>query len=164
MVREISAGGIVFRGADPGWQIAVIEPQSELARATPLTGGKKVAQKVVFALPKGLVDAGEKPDQTAVREVWEETGLRATPVIKLGDIRYVYTRTWGDQQRVFKIVSFYLLRYESGRIDDIATEMRIEVKRALWMPLEEAVRKLAYRGEKDMAKRAEDYLKTHREL
>jgi 8-oxo-dGTP pyrophosphatase MutT (NUDIX family) len=160
MVREISAGGVVFRGPEPGWQIAVIEPRSELAGVTPLTGGKKVAQKVVFALPKGLVDPGEKPEQTAVREVWEETGLRATPVTKLGDTRYVYTRTWGDQQRVFKIVSFYLLRYESGRIDDIAEDMRIEVKRALWMPLEEAIRKLAYRGEKEMVRRAADYLQT----
>jgi 8-oxo-dGTP pyrophosphatase MutT (NUDIX family) len=162
MVREISAGGIVFRGSDQGWQIAVIEPQSEPAVASPHSSGKKRSQKVVFALPKGLVDPGEKPEQTAVREVGEETGIRATPVAKLGDIRYVYTRTWGDQQRVFKIVSFYLLRYESGRIDDIAVEMRIEVKRALWMPLEEAVRKLAYRGEKDMARRAKDYLKTQR--
>lgn len=159
MVREISAGGIVFRGSDPGWEIAVIEPRIEPAVATLGASGKKRSQKVVFALPKGLVDPGEKPEQTAIREVWEETGLRATPVTKLGDIRYVYTRTWGDQQRVFKIVSSYLLRYESGRIDDIAAEMRIEVKRALWMPLEEAARKLAYRGEKDMARRAADYLR-----
>jgi 8-oxo-dGTP pyrophosphatase MutT (NUDIX family) len=159
MVREFSAGGVVFRGRAPEWQIAVIEPHSELAGVTPLTRGKKVAQKVVFALPKGLVDPGEKPEQTALREVWEETGLRATPVTKLGDTRYVYTRSWGDQQRVFKIVSFYLLRYESGRIDDIADDMRIEVKRALWMPLEEAVRKLAYRGEKEVAQRAADYLR-----
>ena len=119
---------------------------------------------MLLALPKGLVDPGEKPEQTAIREVVEETGLTAVPVTKLGDIKYAYVRTWGGKERVFKIVSFYLFRYQSGQIDEIAPEMRIEVKRALWIPLEDAVRKLAYRGEKDMVRRAQDYLKAHPEL
>ena len=100
-------------------------------------------------------------DQTALREVREETGLVATMVTKLGDIKYVYVRSWGDGQRVFKIVSFFLLRYESGEIDDVSAEMRVEVKRALWIPLDEAPRKLAYRGERDMVRRAQQYLQTH---
>ena len=94
----------------------------------------------------------------------EETGLTAALVSKLADIKYVYVRTWGDQQRVFKIVSFYLLRYQSGRIDDVTAEMRIEVKRALWLPLEEASRKLSYKGERDMVRRAETYLKSYPEV
>jgi len=81
----------------------------------------------------------------------------------LGDIKYVYVRSWGDRQRVFKIVSFYLLRYKSGRIDEIVPAMRIEVRRAVWIPLEEAARRLAYRGEQDMARRAQEYLKSHPE-
>ena len=88
---------------------------------------------MLLALPKGLVDPGEKPEQTAIREVAEETGLTAVPVTKLGDIKYAYVRSWGDKERVFKIVSFYLFRYQSGQIDEIAPEMRIEVKRALWI-------------------------------
>jgi 8-oxo-dGTP pyrophosphatase MutT (NUDIX family) len=111
-----------------------------------------------------LVDPGEKPEQAAVREVAEETGLTAVPVAKLGDIKYAYVRTWGDQERVFEIVSFYLFRYQSGKIDEIAAEMRIEVKRAFWIPLEEAVAKLAYRGEKDMVRRAQAYVKAHQEF
>ena len=99
-----------------------------------------------------------------MREVAEETGLTALPVTKLGDIKYAYVRTWGDKERVFKIVSFYLFQYQSGEIDKIAPEMRIEVKRALWIPLEDAARKLAYRGEKDMVRRAQDYVKEHPEL
>ncbi len=163
MVREISAGGVVIREAeDNGWNVAVIEPPT----SEPPGGGagpspKKSAKKVVLALPKGLVDPGEKADQTALREVHEETGLVATMVTKLGDIKYVYSRSWGDGQRVFKIVSFFLLRYESGEIDDVTEEMRVEVKRALWIPLDEAPRKLAYRGERDMVKRAQQYLQTH---
>jgi 8-oxo-dGTP pyrophosphatase MutT (NUDIX family) len=155
MAREISAGGVVVHHSPKGWEVAVIEPQKEGSAAAP--EGKK-SQKMLLALPKGLVDPGEKPEQTAIREVLEETGVTASLVGKLGDIKYVYVRSWGNKERVFKIVSFYLLRYESGRINEIAPEMRIEVKRALWMPLEEAIRRLAYRGEKDMVRRAQEYL------
>jgi 8-oxo-dGTP pyrophosphatase MutT (NUDIX family) len=144
--------------------MAAIEPQKEPSRTLPVTARKKTPQKLLLALPKGLVDPGEKPEQAAVREVVEETGLAAVPVTKLGDIKYAYVRTWGDNERVFKIVSFYLFRYQSGQIDEIAPEMRIEVKRALWIPLEDAVGKLAYRGEKDMVRRAQAFLKAHPEL
>jgi 8-oxo-dGTP pyrophosphatase MutT (NUDIX family) len=120
--------------------------------------------KTVLALPKGLVDPGEKPLETALREVYEETGVTADAVTKLGDSKYVYTRAWGDGARVFKIVSFYLMRYRSGRINDIAPEMRIEVARAQWVRLEDAPTVLAYKGEKQMARRALEYVATHAEL
>jgi 8-oxo-dGTP pyrophosphatase MutT (NUDIX family) len=164
MIREISAGGVVLRNTPEGWQMAVIEPQKDSIAALPAATQQKTSQKMLLALPKGLVDPGEKPEQTAAREVAEETGLTAIPVTKLGDIKYAYVRSWGDKQRVFKIVSFYLFRYQSGQIDEIAPEMRIEVKRAMWIALEDAARKLAYRGEKDMVRRAEGYLKAHPEL
>jgi 8-oxo-dGTP pyrophosphatase MutT (NUDIX family) len=164
MVREISAGGVVVRKMAAGWEMAAIEPQKEPS-AVPATGArKKTSQKMLLALPKGLVDPGERPEQAAVREVAEETGVTAALVTKLGDIKYAYVRTWGGRERVFKIVSFYLFRYQSGEIDEIAPEMRIEVKRALWIPLGAAVNKLAYRGEKDMVRRAQAYLQAHPEL
>lgn len=161
MVREISAGGVVLHPSPEGWEIAVIEPQKEPPAAFPVIIAKKTSQKMLLALPKGLVDPGETPEQTAIREVFEETGIAASPIAKLGDIKYAYVRAWGDKQRVFKIVSFYLLRYDSGRIDEIAAEMRIEVKRALWIPLADSVRKLAYRGEKDIVRKAQEYLEKH---
>ena len=162
MVREISAGGVVVRRTSDGWQMAAIEPHKELTATTIRTQKMaKKSQKVLFALPKGLIDAGEKPEQTAVREVLEETGLQAQLVMKLGDTKYTYVRTWGDREHVFKIVSFYLLLYASGEIDDIDEKMRIEVKRAVWIPLEEAVRRLAYKGEKQMVTKALEYLKNH---
>lgn len=162
MVREISAGGVVVKRAGEGWSVAVIEPQREALVVS--TSKKKTTQKLLLALPKGLVDPGEKPEQTAIREVEEETGIKTAVISKLTDIKYVYVRTWGDQQRVFKIVSFYLLRYQSGRIDDVTPEMRIEVKRALWLPLEEAMAKLSYKGERDVVRRAVTYLKAHSEV
>src|SRR5437667_10952927 len=154
MLREISAGGVVVRQAPGGWEVAVIEPRREAD-----SGGKgaKKRQKQVLALPKGLVDPGEKPDPTAIREVREATGIQAINLAKLTDIKYMYVRSWGDKQRVFKIVSFYLLHYESGEIDDIKPEMRIEVKRALWIPLAGAEGKLAYKGERDAVRLAQKY-------
>ena len=102
--------------------------------------------------------------ETALREVYEETGVTAEVVAKLDDIKYVYSRSWGDGQRVFKIVSFYLMRYRSGRMNQIAPEMRIEVARARWVPLADAPKLLAYKGEKQMAQRALEYVVAHPEL
>jgi 8-oxo-dGTP pyrophosphatase MutT (NUDIX family) len=93
--------------------------------------------------------------------VHEETGIIAEFVTKLSDIKYVYIRNWGDGERVFKIVSFYLLRYGSGKIDDVTPAMRIEVRRALWVPLAEASRQLMYSNERKVLRLAQDYLEAH---
>jgi len=163
MLREISAGGVVLRKQEGEWWMAAIELPHE-AEPSPAESGHSVkGAKAVLALPKGLVDAGEKPPETALREVYEETGVTADLVVKLGDIKYVYTRTWSDGGRVFKIVSFYLMRYRSGHIDEIAPEMRIEVARAKWIRLEDASTLLAYKGERQMAERAREYVDEHPE-
>ncbi|MDF2751588.1 MAG: hydrolase [Gaiellaceae bacterium] len=88
-----------------------------------------------------------------LREAEEETGLVARLDRKLGDVRYVYTRR-GSGERVFKVVSFYLLRYRSGRIGEIRPEMEVEVEEARWLLLEQGPRLLAYGGERDMARQA----------
>jgi 8-oxo-dGTP pyrophosphatase MutT (NUDIX family) len=111
-------------------------------------GGKP---KGVWALPKGLIAPGEQPEATAVREVFEETGCEGVPLGKLGDVRYVYTFRG---ERIFKVVSFYLLRYRRGRLGDIPSHFRHEVAEARWLPLEEAPRLLAYKGEREMAEKA----------
>jgi 8-oxo-dGTP pyrophosphatase MutT (NUDIX family) len=138
MRREFSAGGVVVRRMRGRWWVAVVRPRRDDA-------------KVVWALPKGLIDAGERGRETAVRETWEETGVRATLDHRLGDIRYVYT--W-DGERVFKVVSFFLLRAVGGRIGALPAGMEVEVAEARWVPLEDAPRKLSYRGEREMAQRA----------
>jgi 8-oxo-dGTP pyrophosphatase MutT (NUDIX family) len=152
------------------WHVALIEPQkSEPKKNDPLKNDsqkedKKLSKpprkrtRAILALPKGLVDPGEKPQAAAVREVREETGITAEPVTKLADNKYVYVRTWGDGERVFKIVSFYLMRYVSGEIDDLTSDMRIEVKQARWVPLSEAAKQLAYSNERKVLRQAQDYL------
>ena len=164
MIREVSAGGVVIRNSNAVWRMAAIE-----LPAVPIAGLRSIAgrprkEKTVLCLPKGLVDPGEKPLQAALREVREETGLVAVPIAKIADIKYVYTRRWSDGERVFKIVTFYLLRYESGRINEIAPEMRLEVARARWVRLDEAQKLLSYKGEKDVARRALEFVATHSEV
>jgi 8-oxo-dGTP pyrophosphatase MutT (NUDIX family) len=108
-----------------------------------------------WVLPKGNIDPGESPAETALREVREETGLEGRIVEKLGDVRYVYT--W-DGGRIFKVVSFFLVRAGRGRIGEIEEAMRVEVAEARWLPLDEAPKLLAYGGEKQMAAKARDRL------
>ncbi len=139
------------------WHVALIEPQKETPK--PAKTPRK-RSRAVLALPKGLVDPGEKPQAAAVREVREETGIVAEAVTKLCDNKYVYVRTWGDGKRVFKIVSFYLMRYVSGEIDNITADMRIEVKKALWVLLIDAAAQLAYSNERKVLRQAQDYLET----
>jgi 8-oxo-dGTP pyrophosphatase MutT (NUDIX family) len=154
MAREISAGGVVLRLMRGRWMVAAIQPRRD----------NDHPEKAVLALPKGIVDPGERPEETARREVLEETGVDADLITKLADIKYVYTRTWGDGARVFKIVSFYLFRYLRGTIGQIAPEMQHEVAAAKWIRLEQAPQLLSYKGEREMAKAAQRYLAEHPDL
>jgi 8-oxo-dGTP pyrophosphatase MutT (NUDIX family) len=136
MKREFSAGGVVVRRLRGSWHAAAIRPAGKTD---------------VWALPKGLVGRGEDPAATAVREVAEETGVDGRVVAKLGDVRYVYT--WKGE-RVFKIVSFFLVRYVRGRLGDLPPATAFEVAETRWFPLSETPRVLTYKGEKEVAARA----------
>jgi 8-oxo-dGTP pyrophosphatase MutT (NUDIX family) len=137
MRREFSAGGVLVRRLQGRWMVAAIRP-----------GGKPPG---VWALPKGRIDAGERGEATALREVAEETGAHGHSLGKLGDVRYWFN--W-DGERIFKVVSFFLVRYSGGRLGDIPHAFRHEVAEARWLPLEDAPQLLAYGGERDMARKA----------
>jgi 8-oxo-dGTP pyrophosphatase MutT (NUDIX family) len=137
MRREFSAGVVLVRRMQGRWWLAAVRPQ-----------GKREG---IWTLPKGLIDPGETPAETALREGYEETGVHGRLDAKLGDVRYVYT--W-EGDRVFKVVSFFLAHARGGRVGSLPSGMEVEVADARWLPLEEAPGLLAYRGERDMAARA----------
>jgi len=139
--REFSAGGVLVRRLGGRWVMAAIRP-----------AGKPPG---LWALPKGRIDPGETGEATALREVAEETGARGRSLGKLGDVRYTFT--W-EGERIFKVVSFFLVRYTGGRLGDLPPEFRHEVAEVRWLPLEEAPRLLAYGGERDMARKAQERL------
>jgi len=135
--REFSAGGVLVRRLNGEWMLAAIRP-----------AGKPPG---VWALPKGRIDGRDSAEVTAVREVEEETGAHGRALGKLGDVRYWFN--WNGE-RIFKVVSFFLVRYEGGRLGDIPEAFRHEVAEVRWLPLAEAPRLLAYGGEREMAAKA----------
>jgi 8-oxo-dGTP pyrophosphatase MutT (NUDIX family) len=138
MAREFSAGGVLVRRMRGRWWMAAIRPRGKPAGT--------------WALPKGLIDQGETAAATATRETREETGVEGRLERKLGDVRYVYSRPGGE--RVFKVVSFFLLLALRGRMGELPPGMEHEVAEARWLPLADAPRLLSYRGEREMAQRA----------
>jgi 8-oxo-dGTP pyrophosphatase MutT (NUDIX family) len=137
MRREFSAGGVLVRRLDGQWMVAAIRP-----------AGKPVG---TWALPKGRIGPGESAEETALREVEEETGARGRPLRRLGETRYWFN--WGNE-RVFKIVTFFLVRYESGKLGDLDEAYRHEVAEVRWLLLIEAPQLMAYAGEREIVEQA----------
>jgi 8-oxo-dGTP pyrophosphatase MutT (NUDIX family) len=145
--REFSSGGVLVRRRRGRWMLAAIRPAGRPAG--------------LWALPKGQIDPGETGEQTALREIGEETGATGRSLGKLGDVRYWFN--W-EGERVFKVVSFFLVRYESGKLGEIPAAFRHEVEEVRWLPLAEAPRLLAYQGERRMAAKALAVLSGEEEL
>jgi 8-oxo-dGTP pyrophosphatase MutT (NUDIX family) len=139
VIREFSAGGVCVRRM----------------RGRDYMAAVRVKRGTVLALPKGHIDPGESSAEAARREVREEAGVDSALVEKLGDVRYWYSR---GGERVMKVVSFFLFRYRSGSVRDHDHE----VDSAEWVPLEDAPRLLAYRGEREMAEAALSSLRSGR--
>jgi 8-oxo-dGTP pyrophosphatase MutT (NUDIX family) len=144
-MREHSAGGVVVRRTSEGLVLAAIRPQ-----------GRPEGH---WVLPKGLVEPGERPLEAAVREVHEETGLRAEALHKLPASRYIYRR---GPERVFKLVEWWLMRPLGGEIGEIDQAMRVEVADARWLPLDDAPRLLAYSGERALVEPARELFEAGR--
>jgi 8-oxo-dGTP pyrophosphatase MutT (NUDIX family) len=136
---EVSAGGVVYRRIDGDVEVALAARRTRRGQ-------------LAWGLPKGAIEEGERAEDAALREVREETGLDAEIETSLGDIRYFYV--W-EQTRVRKRVHFFLMRATGGDVSQHDHEME-DVR---WFPLPEAIRKAAYRGERDVLERAADTLR-----
>ena len=137
--REISAGCVVYRKAEGLVEVALIQPHERKA----------------WALPKGLIEPGEPPEQAAQRETREEAGLSGNLVTKIDTIKYSYMANWEKPAtRIFKIVTFYLLKFTGG---DPSKHDR-EVDRVEWFPIDKAISSASYAQEKSVLRKAKELI------
>lgn len=135
VVDQVSAGGVAFRVTGETIEVALIS----------------VGKENRWQLPKGIVDPGEAPETTAVREVREEAGLTTELLEQLEKIEYWYVGNKGSQRvRFHKFVYFYLLRYSSGNVQDHDWE----VNEARWVEINQAQQLLAFKSEKQVVAKA----------
>lgn len=133
-VKETSAGGLVVDGLDG--------PREQ--RSAALIGRTDRRGRLLWSLPKGHIEVGETSEQTAIREVAEETGIQGVVVAELGSIDYWFVT---DGRRVHKTVHHFLLRSVGGELSDAD----IEVTQVAWVPLSELDSRLAYADERRLA-------------
>lgn len=134
--HPVSAGGVVYRWGEGGLEI--------------LLCGQR--QPLTWRLPKGMKSKGEKLEETAIREVEEETGLKVKIEGKIGIIKYWFTQ---EGVRYHKEVHFFLMTPYGGDIELHDPEFDI----VGWFPLEEACRLLTYKNEVEIIKKAEALVK-----
>ncbi len=127
----VSAGGVVYRHGQRGMEVVIC--------------GR--TEDGIWGLPKGAPEPGEGLEAAAVREVGEETGLRASIEDKIGSIVYWFAR---PGVRYHKTVHHYLMTASGGTVDD----HDLEYDRVEWVPVEEACRLLSYKNDADVVRKA----------
>ncbi len=136
---EYSAGGVVYRKAGSGTEIVI------------LTRGSALGQGKVFCLPKGKIEKSETPEQAALREIKEETGLTGAIEKEIGKIGYSF-KLEKEKAVVNKTVTFYLVKYISGDTKDHDTDAE-DVR---WLPVKEALKIMTYPSERSIVEKARD--------
>ena len=132
--RAVSAGGVVYR-RDPDLEVVICGRNSD----------------GVWGLPKGTPDEGETIEQTALREVSEETGLDVEIVGKIGVVEYWFAR---EGVRYHKWVHHFLMQSTGGD----TSQHDLEYDKVEWRPIEDALRTLTFRNEANRGEKARDMI------
>lgn len=136
---QVSAGGVAFRWKDSEPELAIVS----------------VKPKLRWQLPKGIVDPGESPEVTAIREVKEEAGVETDRLALIETIEYWYRSVNdGKPVRYHKFVHFYLLQYRSGDV----SEHDHEIEEARWVSFDEALELLEFKNEQDVVEKAREMI------
>lgn len=136
---QVSAGGVAFRRVRSRLQMVIVSVKPSLR----------------WQLPKGIVDPGETPEVTAVREVREEAGVETDLLGLIETVEYWYQRVQsGKRIRFHKFVHFYLLHYRSGDVSDHDNE----IAEARWVSFDQAVEMLAFKSEHGVVEKAREMI------
>lgn len=134
MKRLFSAGGVVFRKRGDKTEVLLISTK----------GGE------VWALPKGLIEKGETPQEAALREIEEETAVKGRIIGELGEVSYWFNH---EGKRYFKTVKYFLVEFVEGE-----AKPNFEVSATEWFSLAQAINRLTYKSDKEILRKAIEIL------
>ncbi len=132
---QVSAGGVVFKKTGSGVRLCLI--------------GRRKDNRIIWCLPKGHVEKGEKLSATALREIKEETGISGAILSSLGFIKYRFFDL-ESKKLIFKTVHFFLVNFLKGKLSDHDDE----VEYTRWLRIPEALKRVEYKGEYNVLKKA----------
>lgn len=142
MKREFSAGGIIFQEGANDLQFLLARNQSMTRPEVDYWG-----------FPKGHLEEGESSEKAALREVEEETGVKAEIIKKIGQSKYIYTSE-KEVEKIFKIVTLFLMKYLSGE----ARPQDGEISEVIWLPENQVTDKLSFSEDRKLFKKALEIL------
>ncbi len=130
MKKHYSAGGVVYKLENGQIKILLIA----------------IKNKTVWTFPKGHVEKGEKEQETALREIREETGIEGKILDELGEVSYWF---FFEGEKCFKIVKYFLVEYTGGELIP-----QWEIDSAEWFSVDEALKMLTYKSDSEILKKA----------